>query len=145
LSIFFKIMMNKLNSTIELFCQQGFFSLLRSDTTRIAEKIIDGSKSSYFGNILNMEDESFYEQIVLSYDKEICWFIEDCFGYDLSDEVRPEMYGEVVNQLSRISKGLFVPINLVIKDCGYCEVRDKRLLIKYIFEEKEVEPAHADL
>ncbi len=131
--------MSKLHDTIEKFRQQGFFSSLGNDASEIADKIIEKSQSSYFGDILNLENEPLYEQIVLNYDKEICWFIEDCFCYFLSDEVNPQMYVEVFNQLSHISKGLFVPKIIEAKECGYCDGRDKRVIVQYFLNDKENE------
>lgn len=58
--------MNKLNDTIEIYRQQGFFSSIGKVASEIADKIIEKSQSSYFGDILNIENEPLYEQIVLS-------------------------------------------------------------------------------
>jgi tetratricopeptide (TPR) repeat protein len=132
-------MENKLISIINLFRQQDFFSTFEGDSLKIAEKIISTSASSYFGNVINLENEVLYEQILLSYDKEICWFIEDVNGYDLSDQVRPEMYIEVFKQLSLISKGQFEPKNIETKECGYCEGRDKRIIVRYNINDIETE------
>ncbi len=132
-------MENKIISIINLFRQQGFFSTLEGNSSKIAEKIISTSASSYFGNVINLENEVLYEQILLSYDKEICWFIEDVNGYDLSDQVRPEMYVEVFKQLSLISKGQFDPKNIETKECGYCEGRDKRIIVRYNINDIETE------
>ena len=132
-------MENKLISTINLLRQAGFFSSYEGDASKIAEKIIEKSQSYYFGDILNLEDEPLYEQIVLSYDKEICWFVEDSSCFYLSDEVNPQMYVEVFNRLSLISKGLFAPQSTEIKECGYCDGRDKRIVVKYLLNDKETE------
>lgn len=129
--------MSRLNTTIEIYRQQGFFSSIGNDASEIAQVIIEKSQSSYFGDILNLDNEPLYEQIVLSYDIQICWFIEDINAYYLSDEVNPEMYIEVFNRLSLISKGLFLPQNIDIKECGYCEGRDKRIKLDFLFEKKE--------
>jgi hypothetical protein len=131
--------MNKLISTIEKFRSLGFFKSFDEDTAVIAESITTESESSYFGNIRNSENEPIFEQIILSYDKNISWFIEDTAGYDLSEEFNENLYIEVFAQLSRISKGLFIPQNLEIKTCGFCEGRDKRIALNFTIEEKEVD------
>lgn len=129
--------MSKLHDTIEKYRQQGFFSSLGNDASKIAEKIIEKSQTSYFGDILNLENEPLYEQIVLSFDKEISWFIEDINGYYLSDETSIEMYCDVFSYLKIISKGLFSPQNIVISECGYCDGRDKRVKVGFLLENKE--------
>jgi len=129
----------KLKSTIEAFCQVGFFDNEGIEISTLIEKIIAASKSCYFGNISDLENEPLFEQMLLAYDKEICWFIEDANAYYLSDEVSPEMYVDVFKQLSLISKGLFTPEDLVAKECGYCEGRDKRILIYYTLNGEKTE------
>ena len=132
-------MENKLINTINLLRKTGLFSSYEGDDSKIAEEIIEKSQSSYFGDILNFDNEPLYEQIVLSYDKQICWFIEDIYAYQISDEVRPEMYVEVFKNLNKISKGLFVPENIETQDCGYCEGRDKRIIVRYNTNDIETE------
>jgi tetratricopeptide (TPR) repeat protein len=129
----------KITSTIEKICKLGFFENLQMLCDELLEKITSESESSYFGNINDLTDNPLYEQILLSYDKEICWFIEDVNGYDLSDQVRPEMYVEVFKQLSLISKGQFDPKNVETKECGYCEGRDKRIIVRYNINDIETE------
>lgn len=132
-------MENKLINTINLLRKTGFFSSYEGDDSKIAEEIIEKSQSSYFGDILNLENEPLYEQIILSYDQNISWFIEDINAYQISDEVRPEMYVEVFKNLNKISKGLFVPENIETQDCGYCEGRDKRIIVRYNTNDFETE------
>jgi hypothetical protein len=132
-------MNDKLISTITLFRQKGFFSSFKGDVAQIAGEIISASESSYFGNIKNLENEALFEQILLSYDKTLCWFVEDCFNYDLSDATHPEMYVDVLKKLDSISKGLFSPEKIETKTCGYCEGRDQRLIVKYSFNNTETE------
>jgi hypothetical protein len=132
-------MKNKTNNYIEHFQQQGFFTSIEGDLSQIAEEIISASESSYFGNIKNLENEPLFEQILLSYDKTVCWFVEDCFNYDLSDTIHPEMYVDVLKKLASISKGLFIPEKIETKTCGYCEGRDQRLIVNYSFNNEETE------
>jgi tetratricopeptide (TPR) repeat protein len=124
-------MNTRLISKIEQFRKLGFFECIDEESNIIAERIIAESESSYFGNISNLQHEPLFEPILLSYDKSIAWFVEDSSGYDLSDEFRPELYYEVINQLQRISKGLFTPKNITLNECGYCDGRDKRIAINY--------------
>lgn len=130
-------MESKLITTINLLRKTGFFSSFEGDASEIAEKIIEKSQTSYFGDILNLENEPLYEQVVLSYDKEICWLIEDINGYYLSDETSIEVYYNVFCYLKIISKGLFSPENIMISECGYCEGRDKRVKLNFLLENKE--------
>lgn len=132
-------MENKLISIINLFRQQGFFSKLEGDSSEIAEKLILASKSSYFGNVRDLENEVLFEQILLSYDKNITWFIEDANAYYLSDEVNAKMYIQVLKNLSLLSKNLFEPSNIKTKECGYCEGRDKRIIVRYNINNIETE------
>lgn len=125
------MMEDKLLSIIGLFRQYGFFNSFIGSPIQIAESISSKSESSYFGNIKDLLDEPLFEQIALSYDKEICWFIEDANAYFFADEVSPDMYKAVFKNLSLMSKGVFTPQNIEIKECGYCEGRDKRLMVNY--------------
>ena len=130
---------DKLKSTLEAFCNIGFFGNKKCEISTLADEIIADSESSYFGDILNLENEALYEQILLSYDKEICWFIEDANAYFITEEVDSEMYHSVFTNLRIISKGIFTPENIEIKECGYCKGRDKRLLVNFSSNGKENE------
>jgi hypothetical protein len=132
-------MNTKINSTIEKFCKLGFFENLQMQSDELLEKITSESELSYFGNIKNLTDDPLFEQILLSYDKDIAWFIEDSNAYFLSDEVSPEMYIQVLKNLSRISKKMFEPDNIKTSECGYCESRDKRIVINYTINGKSAE------
>jgi len=132
-------MNHKLLQIIEQFQKQGFFYTFGNNIEELTETITNQSVNSYFGDLRNLENEPLFEQIILSFDNNICWFVEDANGYYLSDVVKPELYFEVFNQLSRISKGIFIPQNLQIKECGFCEGRDKRIAIDYIFDDKEID------
>jgi len=56
----------------------------------------------------------------------------------LSEEFRENLYFNPFTNLSRISKGLFIPQNLEIKNCGFCEGRDKRISITFLLENNEM-------
>jgi hypothetical protein len=130
---------DKLKSTLEAFCNIGFFGNEKIEISTLADEIIADSESSYFGDILNLENEALYEQILLSYDKEICWFVEDANAYFFANEVQPKDYADVLIRLSIISKGCFKPEKIVTKECGFCEGRDKRFIMEYRFLDSNFE------
>jgi tetratricopeptide (TPR) repeat protein len=121
-------------SKIKQFVNIGFFGGTNDNSLKaIAERIIKESEKSYFGNILDLKENSHLEQILVSYDRKRVWFVEDWLSYGLSQD---NFYANVFAHLSEISEGILNPKNIKIEECGYCDGRDKRLTVCFQLKEK---------
>lgn len=122
-------------SKIEQFVNIGFFDEANQNLNDIAEKLIKESEQSYFGTILNLQENSYLDQILVSYDRKKAWFVEDWLNYGSSQEEKYNFYEGIFTQLSNISQGIFNPKNIQTEQCGYCDGRDKRLKISFQLNE----------
>ena len=109
------------------FQEIGFFENESNSVEKEAGRIISESENHYFGNILKLKDDPLFDQILLSYDKKKVWFIEDFTILGSTVEFKDNFYLNVLKCLGSISNDIFNPENIEIKECGYCEGRDKRL------------------
>ena len=119
---------------IAYFQALGFFQNMGTDTHTIAHSIFDASTEHYYGPILDLVHHEFLDQILLSYDTQRTWFIEDFMVLGHEPAFRNHFYPAVFHRLSQLTNGIFQPKNLTIEQCGYCQGRDKRLQISFEWE-----------
>jgi tetratricopeptide (TPR) repeat protein len=119
-------------SNIEQFVNAGFFDG-EDDKETIAQRIIQESEQSYFGSILDLQDDPLFEQVLVSYDRKKVWFIEDYLDYGSPEDY--SFYKDVFVCLSTISTGIFQPEHIKIEECGFCDARDKRLSVSFQLNE----------
>lgn len=119
-------------SKIKQFVNVGFFDGAdEKDIESIAQRIIEDSEISYFGNILHLQNEANVDYILVSYDQKRVWWVEDWMTYGSTQENDHRFYFEVLEQLSDISGGVFKPTEIKIEPCGYCDGRDKRISVAF--------------
>ncbi|OJJ17919.1 hypothetical protein BKI52_29100 [marine bacterium AO1-C] len=119
---------------VSYFQQLGFFQEIGADADSIARQILVQSQEHYYGPILNLDQDELFEQILLSYDTQRVWFIEDYMVLGQEPAFRNDFYTEVFRRLINLTNGLFQPQNLTIAQCGYCDGRDKRLMVDFEWE-----------
>ncbi len=122
---------------IEKFSKIGFFDSNSESITTIAQRIVEESEYSYFGNILKLEHEPLLDQILLSYDRKKVWHVEDWMVFGSSSTFENNFYYAVFEKLSNISNGNFMPEKVKIEECGYCDGKDKRLSLAFQLDKKE--------
>lgn len=124
-------------SKIEHFVNIGFFDETDDNSLKtIAERIIKESEKSYFGNIFDLKENPYLEQILVSYDRKRVWYVEDWLSYGLSQD---NFYTEVFAHLSEISEGILNSKNIKVEECGYCDGRDKRLKVFFQLKGKALD------
>jgi len=118
-------------SKVAKFQQLGFFQALGSGVDTIAHSILTQSQEHYYGPILDLHQNELIDQILLSYDTQKVWFIEDYMVLGQETAFRNNFYKEVFHRLVKLTNGLFLPQNVAITPCGYCDGRDKRLRLDF--------------
>jgi hypothetical protein len=142
--------MEWLNSKIDSLKQIGFFE--NESNQVLIDRMIRESKTHYYGDILKHENHPDLIYVLTTYDKEITWFTENESyqrentwvaesGLDLAQEWTLDFiikyYYEVFKRLEGISKGRFKPVDLQIKECGFCPGIAERLDVNFFLEEKK--------
>lgn len=99
-------------SEIRKYQKIGFFKSESLDY--IASKVVEESHESYFGHILQLQEDTRIAQILTSYDKTKVWFIEDWMTLGTTKEFENNLYKNVFKHLSKISSGSFVIQNITV-------------------------------
>ena len=114
---------------IRTFKKLGFFT---SETAeQVLERICRESENSYFGSVTGLQDHPFIDAVLLSFCTECVWFTEDWLMYGAAGKGYPD-YAGVLENLSRISAGIFRPEQIKVSDCGYFDARDKCISLSFI-------------
>jgi tetratricopeptide (TPR) repeat protein len=124
-------------SVIEKFREKGFFESESKES--VASRIISESKESYCGDILRFKDDPLFEQVFSSYDTKKVWFIEDWMMLGSTEDFENNFYLNVFHCLAKISDSKFLPEKIEVKECGYCQGRDKRLNIAFSLNNNSLE------
>lgn len=111
-----------------------FFSEAGSEAVGIADKLIGASEDSYFGSIVNLRNEPYLDLIMLSLLDPGVWLVEDFMVLGQTEAFKDSFYPKVLQKLSLISRGQFLPKSVQVEECGECDGRDKRVFLRFDLE-----------
>ena len=121
-------------SKVDNFQQLGFFQNLGTNTATIAHNIFNQSQEHYYGPIVELNQHALLDQILLSYDTQQTWFIEDYMVLGQEPAFRNNFYLEIFHRAIQLTQGLFRPKQVALNSCGYCDGRDKRMRLAFEWE-----------
>lgn len=122
---------NKINTLKRI----GFFKNETANT--VSERILKESKSSPLGSIQNYRTDDELIYILTTYDSKNVWFIEDASIIGPTSGSEKDFYTNLFEQIETFSNNIFLPKNLQIQECGYCEGRGKRLDVNFLFDNEQ--------